>query len=122
MVPGWKVAVKVPFASAVQFTVFVSFRWINWTVTGTRQTESQIERRTGAFPDEIVNRLVRMFSVKGDTVLDPFLGSGTTTKIAIQNERNSIGYETDESLLSLIKMKIGFESTACKLNIIKREN
>jgi DNA modification methylase len=40
-------------------------------------------------------------------VLDPFLGSGTTTKTAIQNERNSIGYETDESLLSLIKKKIG---------------
>ncbi|MCJ7560523.1 site-specific DNA-methyltransferase [Candidatus Bathyarchaeota archaeon] len=93
-----------------------------WTVTGTRQTETQIERRTAAFPDEIVKRLIRMFSVKGDTVLDPFLGSGTTTKIAIQNERNSIGYETDESLLPLIKKKIGFESTACKLNIIKREN
>ena len=47
-----------------------------------------------------------MFSVKGDTVLDPFLGSGTTTKTAMQNERNSVGYETDDSLLPLIKKKI----------------
>ncbi len=93
-----------------------------WQIKGTRQTESQLERRTAAFPDEIVNRLIRMFSIKGDTVLDPFLGSGTTTKIAMQNERNSIGYETDESLLPLIKNKICTETSAHKLNIIKREN
>ena len=63
-----------------------------------------------------------MFSVKGDTVLDPFLGSGTTVKLAMQNERNSIGYETDETLLPLIKKKINHEQTACKLRILKREN
>jgi DNA modification methylase len=55
-------------------------------------------------------------------VLDPFLGSGTTTKTAMQNERNSVGYETDDSLLPLIKRKIGFEPTACRLSITKREN
>jgi DNA modification methylase len=93
-----------------------------WTVTGERQTESQIERRTAAFPDEIVDRLVRMFSVKGDTVLDPFLGSGTTTRIAMQSERNSIGYETDESLLPIIKKKINLELPAHKLSFIQREN
>jgi DNA modification methylase len=76
-----------------------------WTLAGTRQTESQIERRIAAFPEEIVNRLIRMFSVEGDTVLDPFLGSGTTTKTALQNERNSVGYETDESLIPLIKRR-----------------
>lgn len=46
-----------------------------------------------------------MFSIKGDTILDPFLGSGTTTKTAIQNERNSIGYEMDNELLQTIKKK-----------------
>jgi DNA modification methylase len=93
-----------------------------WDITGTRQTQSQIERRIAAYPDEIADRLIRMFSVKGDTVLDPFLGSGTTTKIAMQNERNSIGYETDENLIPLIKTKIGLEQRACKLSFIKREN
>jgi site-specific DNA-methyltransferase (cytosine-N4-specific) len=93
-----------------------------WTVAGTRQTESQIGRRIAAFPEEITNRLTRMFSVKGDTVLDPFLGSGTTTKTAMQNERNSIGYETDESLLPLIKKKTDAETLTHKLNIIKRGN
>ena len=43
--------------------------------------------------------LIRMFSVKGETVLDPFLGSGTTAKVAIINERNSVGYESDSKLL-----------------------
>ncbi len=60
-----------------------------WQITGTRQTSNELERRTAAYPDEIANRLVKMFSVKGDTILDPFLGSGTTTKIALRNERNS---------------------------------
>ena len=93
-----------------------------WTLVGTRQTERQIERRIAAFPEEIANRLIRMFSVKGDTVLDPFLGSGTTTKTAMQNERNSIGYETDDSLLPLIEKRISFKPTECELKIFKREN
>jgi len=93
-----------------------------WGITGTRQVQSQIERRIAAFPDEIADRLIRMFSVKGDTVLDPFLGSGTTTKLAMQNGRNSIGYEIDEAILTLIKKKINFEQKACKLSLIKRKN
>ena len=90
-----------------------------WTVTGARQTASQVESRIAAFPDEIVERLVRMFSVKGDTVLDPFLGSGTTVKVAMKNERNSIGYEVDESLVLLIEKKIGYkQNETCKLTIV----
>jgi DNA modification methylase len=61
-----------------------------------------------------------MFSIKGDTVLDPFLGSGTTTKIALQNERNSIGYETDPELLPIISKRIGGIKEASELQIIKR--
>jgi site-specific DNA-methyltransferase (cytosine-N4-specific) len=93
-----------------------------WTLAAARQTESQTERRIAAFPEEIVNRLIRMFSVKGDTVLDPFIGSGTTTKAAMQNERHSVGYETDASLLPLIKKKISTETAGHKLNITKRGN
>jgi modification methylase len=78
-----------------------------WTLKGTRQTVNQIERRTAAYPDEIADRLIKMFSIKGDTVLDPFLGSGTTTKIALQNERNSVGYETDQNLLPILTEKTG---------------
>ena len=93
-----------------------------WNVTGTRQTTSELERRTAAYPDEIADRLIKMFSVKGDTVLDPFLGSGTTTKAAMQNERNSIGYETDENLLPIITKKTNNSTAnmATDVKIIKR--
>ena len=67
--------------------------------------QANLERRTAAYPEEIADRLIRMFSVKGETVLDPFLGSGTTTKIAMQNERNSIGYETDHKLVASYNQK-----------------
>ncbi len=87
-----------------------------WKLKGTRQTTSDTARRTATFPNEIANRLILMFSIKGDTVLDPFLGSGTTTKAAMQNERNSIGYEIDASLLPLVKAIAG----AGKLSVVKR--
>ena len=62
-----------------------------------------------------------MFSIKGDTVLDPFLGSGTTTKIAMQNERNSIGYETDQNLLPILTKKTGNnDNKDINVQIIKR--
>jgi len=89
-----------------------------WSLKGTRQTESDIDRRTAAFPGEIAERLIKMFSIKGDTVLDPFLGSGTTIKLAIQNERNSIGYETDQNLIPIIGKKI--DSCNANIAIIKR--
>lgn len=92
-----------------------------WTVKGTRQTSNLFERRIAAFPEEIAERLIRMFSVKGDTVLDPFLGSGTTTRAAMRTQRNSVGYETDETLLPIIEKKINMKRKTCKLSIIKRK-
>ena len=93
-----------------------------WSLKGTRQTTSELERRTAAFPEEIADRLIRMFSVKGDTVLDPFLGSGTTVKVAMQNQRNSIGYEIDKNLLPIITKKMENKSAnmVADVRIIKR--
>jgi DNA modification methylase len=51
------------------------------------------------FPIELATRLIRMFSFVGDTVLDPFLGSGTTALAAWQTGRNSVGVEIDEDYL-----------------------
>lgn len=77
-----------------------------WKIKGRRQVNEQIQRRTAAYPEEIPYRLIRMFSVKGDTVLDPFLGTGTTSKAAAENQRNSIGYEIDKELKPVIKKAI----------------
>lgn len=80
-----------------------------WTdITGTRQkfSNSNSRNRTGAFPFEIPYRLVNMFSVYGDTVLDPFLGTGTTTVAGIASARNTIGIEISEDLRSVIDQNI----------------
>ena len=74
-----------------------------WQIPGARQESSALERRNAAFPEEISRRLIRMFSIIGDTVVDPFLGTGTTMKVAKELHRNSIGYEIDERLVPTIE-------------------
>jgi DNA modification methylase len=71
-------------------------RWFSqlWEVRAARQT-GEDGRRTGAFPEEIPQRLIRMFSVRGDTVLDPFAGTGTTLRVAHRLGRAAIGVEID---------------------------
>jgi hypothetical protein len=54
--------------------------------------------RSGAFPFELAYRLILMYAIKGDTVLDPFWGTGTTALAAAAAGRNSIGYEIDSGL------------------------
>jgi site-specific DNA-methyltransferase (cytosine-N4-specific) len=112
---------KDPDRYASAFTKQQRDEWFSqiWHVTGTRQTADELERRTAAYPEEIADRLIKMFSVQGDTVLDPFVGSGTTVKAAMQNARNSVGYEADPNLLATITKKI--RDTGFKLNVINSE-
>jgi DNA modification methylase len=60
----------------------------HWNFTGERQ-----DVHPAPFPEELPRRLLRMFTFSGDTVLDPFVGSGTTTAVADEMNRSSIGYE-----------------------------
>ncbi|HOW13198.1 MAG TPA: DNA methyltransferase, partial [Candidatus Pacearchaeota archaeon] len=60
-------------------------------------------------PEELPKRVIKMFSFVGDVVLDPFLGSGTTTVAAKNLNRNSVGYEINERFLPLIKEKVGVD-------------
>ncbi|MBI9085264.1 MAG: site-specific DNA-methyltransferase [Desulfobacterales bacterium] len=59
------------------------------------------------YPEELVRRLVQMFSYVGDTVLDPFLGSGTTVKVARELGREAIGYERELQYKAAIMRKLG---------------
>ena len=75
-----------------------------WDLKGVKQRlgNKQSRKRSGAFPFELAYRLINMFSVKGDSVLDPFLGTGTTTIAALASGRNSVGYEIDKNLSQTI--------------------
>lgn len=66
---------------------------------GTKQNgiDKSIRERSGAFPFELPYRIINMYSLVGDTVLDPFLGTGTTTLAAMATGRNSIGIEIDNN-------------------------
>ncbi|MEF8882350.1 MAG: site-specific DNA-methyltransferase [Halapricum sp.] len=85
-------------------------RWFSdlWTdVTGTGQgLDPGLRERSGAFPLEIPLRLIRMFSIYGDTVLDPFWGTGTTTLAAMLAARNSVGYELDPELQAAFDRRV----------------
>jgi len=78
-----------------------------WKVPGARQDVEGLERRVAAFPEEIPRRLIRMFSLLGDSVLDPFLGSGTTLKVAMDLDRKFVGYEKLPQLTEIIRRKVG---------------
>lgn len=75
--------------------VFYSDIWFD--IKGTKQAVDQTgaRSRSAAYPFEMAYRLINMYSAKGDVVLDPFLGTGTTTYAAMASGRNSIGYEID---------------------------
>jgi len=64
------------------------------------------DKHCAMFPEELPTRLIRMFSFAGDTVLDPFVGSGTTMAAAQKNHRNSIGIEINPNYIPLIKSKV----------------
>lgn len=67
------------------------------------------------YPVEIAERLIRMFSFAGDTILDPFAGSGTTTISAIRTGRNSIANEIEPSYLDLARTRIETEVASTRL-------
>ena len=78
--------------------------WFQQIWTGL--TGASTKNHRAPFPLELAERLIRMFSFVGDTVLDPFLGTGTTTSAAMRNGRNSIGFEIDERYLAYAAKRV----------------
>jgi DNA modification methylase len=74
----------------------------HWHFGGARQVGHEAR-----FPEELPRRLIRMFTFTGDTVLDPFLGSGTTVKAALDLARNAVGFEINPDFLEAVPQKIG---------------
>ncbi|HOF15922.1 MAG TPA: DNA methyltransferase [Bacteroidales bacterium] len=90
----------------------------HWYFAGTKQ-----DKHLAMFPEELPHRLIKMFSFPGETVLDPFMGSGTTALAARNLARNSIGYEINPEFIPIIKEKIGGNDVFMKVEtkIIKQQ-
>ncbi|MBM4167501.1 MAG: site-specific DNA-methyltransferase [Ignavibacteria bacterium] len=73
----------------------------HWNFAGVRQ-----DKHLAMFPEELPRRLIKMFSFVGDTVLDPFTGSGTTNLAAKNLGRNSLGYEINAEFIPIIKKRL----------------
>ncbi len=74
----------------------------HWNFSGVKQME-----HIAMFPEELPKRLIKMFSFVGETVFDPFAGSGTTSLAAKNSGRNSIGYEINRDFEPVIREKLG---------------
>ena len=86
----------------------------HWTFNGAKQN-----RHIAVFPEEIPRRLIKMFSFVGDTICDPFMGSGTTALAAANLGRNSIGYELNKDFRVFYKEKVidGCADKQCEYSI-----
>jgi site-specific DNA-methyltransferase (adenine-specific) len=74
----------------------------HWNFSGEKQ-----DKHLAMFPEELPKRIIKMFSFVDDYILDPFLGSGTTSLVARNLNRNSVGYEINPDSIPIIKEKIG---------------
>jgi site-specific DNA-methyltransferase (adenine-specific) len=96
-----KVSKEVKEKSKLSLEEWNEYFYGHWNFPGEKQ-----DKHLAMFPEELPKRLIKMFSFAGDTVLDPFLGSGTTCLAARNLNRNSIGYEINKDFLPVIKEKL----------------
>lgn len=108
---------EVREASKIDKEEFQKNKWFMtlWEMTNVLPG-SPLEKDIAAFPDELAYRVIRLFSYVGETVLDPFCGSGTTMKIARLLKRNSCGIEIMRELELVIRTKLGFNGTTDLFN------
>lgn len=95
--------------------------YVRWFSPVWADVTGQLRRDHPApYPLEIPRRLVRMFSFVGDTVLDPFAGTGTTAAAALEAGRNSISVEIDPAYVELMEARLGSQSTvAGRVEVIR---
>ena len=77
-----------------------------WNIPVPNKRDAAFGVHSAIMPEEIVNRCVRLFTYAGDTVLDPFAGSGTTLKVAKNLDRHYVGYEISTSYKKVIDLKL----------------
>ena len=114
-----RVSLEKKQASALSRDEWKEYFSGHWNFAGARQLAHE-----AMFPEELPRRLIRMFSFEGDTVLDPFLGSGTTVKVAMELCRQAVGYEIQRGFEPVIREKLGINqqaSSETRLRFMYRE-
>lgn len=100
--------------------IWFSDVWTDLKGATQKLNDDNLRTRSAAYPFELAYRLINMYSVHGDTVLDPFAGTGTTALASMCLARNSINYEIDHNFDSLIKNKISNIKSESKTIIYDR--
>ena len=99
---------EIPSEDVVLRSKITKEQWTAWIPSVWEITPvMDMDDHPSIYPDELVYRLIKMFSYEGDTVLDPFLGSGTTVKVARELNRDGIGYEKELQYKPVIMEKLG---------------
>ena len=107
-----RVPKKILDSSKIDTEVLNKERWnlTVWNITNVLPMPGRVEEGIAAFPEEIPRRLIKLFTMVGETVFDPFAGSGTTLKVAKELGRKGIGYEIDLELKKVMRKKLGGEN------------
>jgi DNA modification methylase len=117
--PKTKVTKEIKEQSKMSTEEWKEFFSGHWNFPGARQ-----DGHIAMFPEELPRRLIKMFAFKGETVLDPFMGSGTTSLAARNLERNSVGYEINPEFIEIAKKKLNIyqeDLTGAVYEILKDE-
>jgi len=83
--------------------------WSDWAINSIwdmQPAKAKSEKHPAPFPEELPKRLIKLHSFWGDLVLDPFVGTGTTAKVALELGRRAVGYDNNEEYLKLIENKL----------------
>lgn len=103
-----RVKKSVKEQSAITHEEFTS--WVQNSVWDFQPASAKQTKHPAPFPEELPRRCIRLYSFLGDTVLDPFAGSGTTLRVARQLGRNSIGYEINPDYAPIIQERLGIRN------------
>jgi DNA modification methylase len=85
--------------------------WLKWTRDIWHFNPTKINGHPTPFPEELPKRLIKLYSFIGDTILDPFLGSGTTMKVARDLKRSCIGIEINPKYIEITKKRLNWGSS-----------
>ncbi|MFH1261767.1 MAG: site-specific DNA-methyltransferase [Candidatus Micrarchaeota archaeon] len=111
---------KITKAERSASKIDLEYAKTHWSTDIWEMTPDTKTNHPAMFPQALPEALIKLYTYDGETVLDPFLGSGTTIQAARKLNRKSIGYEINPAYLDLIKSKIGYRKGNSDFEIIIR--